>query len=181
MLSSWPKHEHLAQSAMKLLSFVVHSFLMCPLLFHRQQRPGDLLPPPWLHHWHYWHCCYLLCCCFLRSCSAPAAATALGAPATEVTTSLDTAPTAAFAQNERLLGRPGRSLRPLLLGQGGVPRADYMDDLDPVAIFHRLHRRLEMTIFVKQRANKTRVQEGVRNSCLLVHAVPQWVCCCGEW
>ena len=98
----------------------------------------------------------------------------LGAPATVATTSLHTSPAAAFARKKRLLGRPGRPLRALILGQGRVPRAYPMDDLGSVAILHRLQRRLDMIILIRQRANKTRVQEGVRNfhpllSHLVVH------------
>ena len=78
--------------------------------------------------------------------AAPAAATNLAAPATVATTSSRTTPTAAFAQEERLLGKPGRPLWPLLLGQGRVPRVDHMDDLGPVPILHRLQRRLDMVI-----------------------------------
>ena len=39
-----------------------------------------------------------------------------------------------------------------------------MGDLGPVAILHRLQRRLDMAILIRQRANKTRVQEGVKDS-----------------
>ena len=43
-------------------------------------------------------------------------------------------------------------------------RADHTNNFGPVAILHRLQRRLEMAIFIRQRANKTRAQEGVRDS-----------------
>ena len=101
-----------------------------------------------------------------------AAATALDAPATAATTSLRTSPTVAFARKKRLLERSGRPLRPLFLGQDGVPRADHTDDFGPVTILHRLQRPLDMAILIRQRANKTVVQEGVRGSHpLLSHLV----------
>ena len=104
--------------------------------------------------------------------AAPAAATALGVPATSFTTSSRTTPAAAFTRGKRLLGWPGRPLPPLLLGQGGLPHADDADDLGLVAILHGLQRCLGMVILIRQRANKTRVQEGVRDSQpLLSHLV----------
>ena len=96
--------------------------------------------------------------------AAPAAAMALGPTAITATTSSRTTPAAAFARAERLVGRPGRPLRPLLLGQGGSQRADHTDDLGPVEVLHHLQRRLDMAIFIMQRASKTRVQGGVRGS-----------------
>ena len=92
----------------------------------------------------------------------PAAAAALVAPANAATTSLRITPADAFAREERLLGRPGRQPRLFFLGQDGVTGADQMDDLGPVVILHRLWHRLDMSILIRQRANKTRVQEGVR-------------------
>ena len=66
----------------------------------------------------------------------------------------------------------GTTAATLLLGQGGVPRADYTNDLGPVAILHRPKRRLDMAIIIRQRANKTRVQEGVRDyHPFLIHLV----------
>ena len=104
--------------------------------------------------------------------AAPATATALGPPVTAATTSLRITSAADFARGERFLGRPGRPLWPLLLGQGGVPRADHMDDLGPVAIHRRLQSRLDTAILNRQHANKTCVQEGVRDSHpLLSHMV----------
>ena len=96
--------------------------------------------------------------------AAPAAATAMGALANAVTTLSRPTPTAVFARRERLLGQPGQLLRPLLLGQGGVPRADHTGDLDSVSILHPLQRCLNTDIPIRQRANKTRVHEGIRGS-----------------
>ena len=122
--------------------------------------------------------------------AAHTTATALGALVTAATTSSLTSPAAASARKERLLGWPRRPLRPLLLGQGGVSRTGHTDNLCPVAIIRRLQHRLDMTILIRQRAKKTCMQEGVRDShpllnfgysCLLVYAVTQWGCCWGEW
>ena len=65
-------------------------------------------------------------------------------------------------------GWPGRPLRLLLLGLGGVPPVDHTDDLDPVAILHCLQGRLDMTILIRHRGNKMRVQEGAIDSDLLL-------------
>ena len=45
-----------------------------------------------------------------------------------------------------------------------MPLAGHTDYLSPVAILHRLQRHLDMAILIRQRANKTYVQEGVRDS-----------------
>ena len=95
---------------------------------------------------------------------APAVATALGAPATAAMTSSRTTPAAAFARKERLLGRPGRPLRPFRLRKGGAHRTDHTDGLGPVVIIHRLQHCLDMAVLVRQRANKMCMQEGIRDS-----------------
>ena len=72
-----------------------------------------------------------------------------------------------------MLGLSGRSLCPLLLGQGGVTRAYHADNPVPIYVFHGLQSFFDEGILVGQRAYKTCVQHCLRNPTdpFLIHLV----------
>ena len=84
--------------------------------------------------------------------AASTASAALSAPVSAASTSSRTATVAAFAGDERMLGLPGRSLCPLLLGHDGVTRAYHADDLVPISVFHGLQSSFDEGILIGQRA-----------------------------